>query len=132
MRDTTAGRELLEREMLANPVMSLQYMLRQLSQTYQFLPQLAVDGVFGERTLEAVMSFQREAGLPVTGTVDRATWEALYRMYAGITDTMAEYTNVVPEPYRPDIDDTLPNSVTQFPGRSLSLGDSDTMGGRLS
>lgn len=77
MRDTTAGRELLEREMLANPVMSLQYMLRQLSQTYQFLPQLAVDGVFGERTLEAVMRFQRAAGLPVTGTVDQATWEAI-------------------------------------------------------
>ena len=69
--------ELLEREMVSNPVMSLQYMLRQLSRTYQFLPELVVDGVYGERTLEAVMRFQREAGLPVTGTVDRATWEAI-------------------------------------------------------
>ena len=77
MRDTTAGRELLEREMLAKPVSSLQYMLRQLSKTYHFLPELAVDGVFGERTLEAVMRFQREAGLPVTGTVDQATWNAV-------------------------------------------------------
>lgn len=71
------GRELVEREMLANPVMSLQYMLRQLSSTYKFLPRLVVDGVFGERTLEAVMTFQREAGLPVTGTVDQATWDAI-------------------------------------------------------
>ncbi len=71
------GRELLEREMLAKPVSSLQYMLRQLSKTYQFLPELAVDGVYGERTLEAVMRFQREAGLPVTGTVDQATWDAI-------------------------------------------------------
>lgn len=71
------NRELLEREMVANPVMSLQYMLRQLSKTYKFLPQVAVDGVFGERTLEAVMCFQREAGLPVTGTVDQATWDAI-------------------------------------------------------
>lgn len=77
MRDTTAERELLEREMLAKPVSSLQYMLRQLSKTYHFLPELAVDGVFGERTLEAVMRFQREAGLPVTGTVDQATWNAI-------------------------------------------------------
>lgn len=77
MRDTAAGRELLEREMLAKPVSSLQYMLRQLSKTYQSLPQLAVDGVFGERTLEAVMRFQKEAGLPVTGTVDQATWNAI-------------------------------------------------------
>ena len=71
------GRELLEREMVANPVSSLQFMLRQLSGTYAFLPELAVDGVFGERTLEAVMLFQREEGLPVTGTVDQATWKAI-------------------------------------------------------
>lgn len=71
------NQETLERDMLADPVRSLQYMLGQLSKTYKFLPSLAVDGVFGERTLEAVMRFQREAGLPVTGTVDPATWEAI-------------------------------------------------------
>lgn len=69
--------EPMERELAADPVSSVQYMLRQLSRTYQFLPVLVVDGVYGERTLEAVMLFQREAGLPVTGTVDRATWEAI-------------------------------------------------------
>jgi peptidoglycan hydrolase-like protein with peptidoglycan-binding domain len=77
MRDNTAQRELMERELLSRPVSSLQYMLRQLSFTYKFLPELAVDGVFGERTLEAVMRFQKAAGLPVTGTVDRATWNAI-------------------------------------------------------
>ncbi|MEY8401934.1 peptidoglycan-binding domain-containing protein [Oscillospiraceae bacterium 44-34] len=77
MRDTSTQRELMERELLAKPVSSLQYMLRQLARTYQFLPELVVDGVFGERTLEAVMRFQREAGLPVTGTVDQATWDAI-------------------------------------------------------
>ena len=77
MRDSAAERELLEREMLAKPVSSLQYMLGQLSKTYQFLPQLVPDGVYGERTLEAVMRFQREAGLPVTGVVDQATWDAI-------------------------------------------------------
>ncbi len=77
MRDTTASRELLERDMLAKPVSSLQYMLDQLSRTYHFLPQLATDGVYGERTLEAVMRFQKEAGLPVTGRVDQTTWNAI-------------------------------------------------------
>ena len=81
MRDTTAGRELLEREMLSKPVSSLQYMLGQLSRTYHYLPQLAVDGVYGERTLEAVMRFQREAGLPVTGVVDQATWNAIHNCW---------------------------------------------------
>ena len=77
MRDTTASRELLERDMLTKPVSSLQYMLDQLSRTYHFLPQLAADGVYGERTLEAVMRFQKEAGLPVTGRVDQTTWNAI-------------------------------------------------------
>ena len=77
MRDAASQRELVERELLSRPVSSLQYMLRQLSFTYKFLPELAVDGVFGERTMEAVMRFQKAAGLPVTGTVDQATWNAI-------------------------------------------------------
>ncbi len=66
--------EQLEREMLAQPVRSLQYMLRQLANDYAFLPVLAVDGIFGENTLEAVMLYQRELHPPVTGVVDRALW----------------------------------------------------------
>lgn len=77
MTGNNAGRELLEREMLSHPVSSLQYMLRQLARVYPFLPELAVDGEFGQRTLEAVMLFQREFHLPVTGVVDRSTWEAI-------------------------------------------------------
>lgn len=110
----------------------LQYMLAVVATFYSNVPMVDQDSIYGPATSAAVQAVQQMAGLPQTDTVDRATWEALYRMYAGITDTMTEYTNVVPESYRPDIDDTLPNSVTQFPGRSLSLGDSDTMGGRLS
>ncbi len=70
-------REDVEREMMAQPVRSLQYMLRRLSKVYDFLPELATDGVFGERTLEAVMLFQRELHPPVTGVVDRETWNAI-------------------------------------------------------
>lgn len=70
-------RQQLEEEMLSNPVRSLQYMLRRLSSKYPFLPQLAVDGVFGERTLEAVMLFQRAFSPPVTGVVDQRTWNAI-------------------------------------------------------
>lgn len=67
----------LEEEMLSNPVRSLQHMLRRLSGRYEFLPPLAVDGIFGERTLEAVMLFQRELAPPVTGVVDQRTWNAI-------------------------------------------------------
>lgn len=36
-----------------------------------------IDGDFGGRTQQAVRQFQRQQGLPVTGVVNRATWEAL-------------------------------------------------------
>lgn len=66
-----------EQELMGQPVRSLQYMLRRLGQEYPFLPQLAVDGIFGEETLEAVMLFQRELLPPVTGIVDWRTWQAI-------------------------------------------------------
>ena len=37
------------------PIRSLQYMLNQLAIHNDILTRLAVDGIFGERTLEAVM-----------------------------------------------------------------------------
>ncbi len=58
-------------------VWELQAMLRTLAAVNWSLPFLTPDGVFGETTLEAVMTFQREAGLPVTGVVDRETWQAI-------------------------------------------------------
>jgi peptidoglycan hydrolase-like protein with peptidoglycan-binding domain len=38
---------------------------------------LATDGDFGTGTANAVKKFQSQASLPVTGTVDRATWDAI-------------------------------------------------------
>lgn len=38
---------------------------------------LATDGDFGKGTASAVKTFQTQANLPVTGTVDRATWDAI-------------------------------------------------------
>lgn len=58
-------------------VRALQRMLGALSAVHGFLPELVKDGIFGEQTLEAVMLFQRELHPPVTGVVDRGTWEAI-------------------------------------------------------
>lgn len=70
-----------EIRLIGQPVRSLQTMLRELSFLYDFLPRLTPDGVFGERTLEAVMLFQREFFPPVTGQVNQATWDAIVALY---------------------------------------------------
>ena len=71
-------------EMTGLPVRSLQYMLDQLAIHDPKLIRLAVDGVFGERTLEAVMIFQREYHEPVNGVVDLSTWDAIREAYIKI------------------------------------------------
>lgn len=70
-----------EIRLIGQPVRSLQTMLRELSFLYDFLPRLTPDGIFGERTLEAVMLFQREFFPPVNGRVDQATWDAIAALY---------------------------------------------------
>lgn len=70
-----------EAEMTGQPVRSLQYMLDQLAIHNPKLVRLAVDGVFGERTLEAVMIFQREYHEPVNGVVNLDTWDAIQKAY---------------------------------------------------
>ena len=94
----------LEEEMLSNPVQNLQYMLRRLGTRYSFLPQLAVDGLFGEETLEAVMLFQRELAPPVTGVVDSCTWDSIRREW------MALEREVAP-----------PRSLRIFPGEGAQM-----------
>lgn len=89
-------------------VQSLQYFIDYLSAYYDTIPSLTVDGEYGSATDEAVRAVQNTFGIPVTGVVDEDTWEALYRAYLGIVETIPlEYTegNVVP-----------------FPGRVLRIG----------
>jgi len=52
-----------------------------------------VDGIFGQRTWTAVGLFQKEHGLPMTGIVDKATWQVL----TGAVGTKPEV--VVYQPY---------------------------------
>ena len=73
--------EINETQHSGEPVRSIQYMLNELAIHDPKLIRLAVDGVFGERTLEAVMVFQREYHPPVTGVVDLSTWEAIRDAY---------------------------------------------------
>ena len=87
-------------------VRQLQFMLRVLSEYVDAIPPIAQDGIFGPRTREAVVAFQRYVGLNPDGIVGPATWTALYDRASAI----ASQTR---------------NIVGQYPGSPLRVGDSD-------
>lgn len=63
------------------PVSSLQEMLRTIAFVDRSLPFFRPTGQFDEATLEAVMTFQKHHGLPVTGVVDRHTWDVVVKVF---------------------------------------------------
>ena len=93
----------------------LQYMLSVLSQFISSLPTLTITGTFDEATGQAVRAFQEYVGLPATGVVDRATWEALYAQYAGIEGTVFSDSVLFPFIANPEIAATA--STQQRSGR---------------
>ena len=54
---------------IAQPVRSLQTMLRVIAQEDVRQPSLIPDGIYGNQTIRAVTAFQRNNGLPATGVV---------------------------------------------------------------
>lgn len=87
-------------------VSQLQYMLNVMAEYVPSIPPVAVDGIFGPRTRESVLAFQRFAGLPEDGIVGPQTWNALYDR--AIT--------LIKEPEIP---------LSQYAGETLRLGDTD-------
>ena len=53
---------------------------------------MAQDGVYGEKTAEAVKIFQGVFNLPQTGVVDYATWYKISDIYVGVS-RIAELRN---------------------------------------
>jgi len=67
--------------LVAQPVRSLQTMLRVLSEHDRSYPAVIPDGIYGQNTMQAVSIFQSLHGLPVTGVADQATWERIAAEY---------------------------------------------------
>lgn len=66
-------------------VMQMQEQLNAISNNYPLIPKIAADGIFGERTQDAVRVFQDVFGLPETGVVDYRTWYKIQEIYVGVT-----------------------------------------------
>ena len=59
----------------------IQYMLNELSVQHDQIPRNAQSGLFDTDTEAGVMALQRAMLLPVTGRVDRQTWNAMVDAY---------------------------------------------------
>ena len=66
-------------------VEQLQEQLNAIAGNYPLIPKIPVDGIYGERTQEAVEIFQEIFGLPRTGTVDYRTWFRIQDIYVAVT-----------------------------------------------
>ena len=64
-----------------NVVTQVQTFLRTIAQNNNAVPLITVDGVFGERTREAVLAVQRLSGIEQTGVVGPLTWNAIVNLY---------------------------------------------------
>ena len=66
---------------VAQPVRSLQTMLRVIAEDDGQIPTVVPDGIYGAKTTAAVSAFQRKHALPVSGITDQATWDAIVEVY---------------------------------------------------
>lgn len=87
-------------------VLLLQKLLNYISVFYPTVSSNSEDSVFGSFTAESVRSFQRTFGMEITGIVTPNVWDALYRVYIDIINTVTP---------------TLANQ--SFPGTDLKRGD---------
>ena len=87
-------------------VRTLQQYLNTIAAANPELPAVPVTGEFGNQTRQAVITYQRAFDLPVTGTVDKDTWDSIANTYKNVVSSTL----------------TQPR---QFPGRTLKQGDQD-------
>lgn len=70
-------------------VMEVQSYLRALERAKTGTTTVPQDGFYGTATTAGVLQFQQSAGLAATGTVNRATWVALYAAYEALQQEQA-------------------------------------------
>ena len=91
-------------------VVVLQYFLSILAEFIEFIPSVAIDGIFGEGTRNSVIAFQKYEGLTPDGIAGERTWNLLYNRARGIINSLGI-----------DFDLRLA-SYSQYPGSPLSYG----------
>jgi peptidoglycan hydrolase-like protein with peptidoglycan-binding domain len=85
-----------ENELREN-IRELQQYLYSISLMINSIPSVIPDGFFGEKTEAAVIAFQQEYDLPVTGEVDKKTWDTITTVYRHLFRSPPEKIDVFPE-----------------------------------
>lgn len=78
-------------------VSQLQYMLNVLSNFIPEIPAPPQDGTYGISTRDAVLAYQRFAGLTPSGLVGPATWDSIYNRFQGINNTVLDSNTLFPD-----------------------------------
>lgn len=71
-------------------IKALQYYLDVIAYFVQGIPTVAIDGIFGPATEQAVTAFQEAYGLEPDGIVGNRTWGAIQRAYRDIRYSLGE------------------------------------------
>jgi hypothetical protein len=66
-------------------VRQIQEQLNLIGEFYNSIPALAVDGIYGEKTAQAVSAFQKAFDMPVSGIVDFPTWYRISAKYVALS-----------------------------------------------
>ena len=66
-------------------VMQLQQQLNTIASAYPRIPKIIEDGVYGQRTAQAVRVFQEIFDLPSNGITDFRTWYKISQIYVGVS-----------------------------------------------
>ena len=75
-------------------VATLQYYLDFLGFFYDTLPDIRIDGIFGDETRNAVLAFQQQFGLSQDGIVGRQTWYKIQDRYDAVLRSLpSEYSS---------------------------------------
>ena len=75
-------------------VSTLQYYLDFLGFFYDTLPDIDIDGIFGNDTRNAVLAFQKQFDLPADGIVGRQTWYKIQDAYDSVLRSLpSEYSS---------------------------------------
>ncbi len=79
-------------------ISELQRYLREIYHSDGSVPLVNPDGIYGAETTTAVRKFQSDNGIPVTGKVDNATWNAIYTAYLKALENNSPPRGIYPFP----------------------------------